>query len=271
MADALSESTFLLFWTWGLWAAIRFLKQGSLGWLPLAIGCSVLAYLTRPEGMLLPAALVASLVVMPFFPATRLSWPRWTAAFGLLVVAPLCVVGPYVAAKGGLGTKPALVRVLGMAAQAPADSVERARPLDPDQGPGKTYLLALKGAAGAVAEAISIPLLPLTFLGVWAARSRAALRADALFLGFIVLGAFLAFVRLHATNGYCTVAPCPAAGTAGNSRRRGGIGVAPAPVAFPGKSLPHEGKTSASNGGPGLCGRGVFRLVRPDALASAEP
>ena len=31
MADALSESTFLLFWCWGLWTAIRFLREGSAG------------------------------------------------------------------------------------------------------------------------------------------------------------------------------------------------------------------------------------------------
>ena len=145
MADALSESTFLLFWTWGLWAAIRFLKEGSLRWLPLLVCCGVLAYLTRPEGMLLPAALVATLLMMPLFPATRLSWRRWGPAFGFLVIAPLCVVGPYVVAKGGLGTKPALARVLGMAAQAPADSVERARPLDPNQSLARTHCAGGEG------------------------------------------------------------------------------------------------------------------------------
>jgi 4-amino-4-deoxy-L-arabinose transferase-like glycosyltransferase len=204
MADALSESTFLLFWTWGLWGAIRFLEQGSLRWLPLLVGSGVLAYLTRPEGMLLPAALVATLLVIPLFPATRLSWRRWGPAFGFLAIAPLCVVGPYVVAKGGVGTKPALARVLGMAAQAPADSVERARPLDPNQSLARTHWLAVKGTAAAVAEAISIPLLPLAVLGLWsglAGPDRARLR---LLLAFIVLGALLAFVRLHATNGYCT-------------------------------------------------------------------
>jgi hypothetical protein len=204
MADAMSESTFLLFWTWGLWAAIRFLKEGSLGWLPLLVGCGVSAYLTRPEGMLLPAALVATLVVMPLFPATRLSWPRWGAAFGFLMVAPLCVVGPYVVAKGGLGTKPALARVLGTASTAPPDSVERARPLDPNQSQAKTYFLAVKGTAGALTGAISIPLLAPVALGIWARRSAKALAATRLFLVFIVLGALLALVRLHATCGYCT-------------------------------------------------------------------
>jgi 4-amino-4-deoxy-L-arabinose transferase-like glycosyltransferase len=33
LADTLSESTFLLFWTWGLWAVLRFLREGTAGWL----------------------------------------------------------------------------------------------------------------------------------------------------------------------------------------------------------------------------------------------
>src|SRR5207249_9770236 len=112
LADVLSEGTFLLFWTWGLWAAVRFLKQGTFGWLPPTIGFGVLAYLSRPEGLLLPAALVATLAMMPLLRSTRLNWPRWWAAVGVLVIGPALLVGPYVAAKGGLGTKPAVARLL---------------------------------------------------------------------------------------------------------------------------------------------------------------
>src|SRR4029077_20577034 len=51
--NVLSETTFLLFWTWGLWASVRFLREGRFRWLPPAIGFGALAYLTRPEGLLL--------------------------------------------------------------------------------------------------------------------------------------------------------------------------------------------------------------------------
>jgi hypothetical protein len=91
-----------------------------------------------------------------------------------------------------------------MAARAPADSVERARLLDPNQTQAKTYLLAVKGTAGAVAESISLPLLPLALLGLWGrglAPGRTRIR---LLLGCVIAGAVLALVRLHATNGYCT-------------------------------------------------------------------
>ena len=36
--NVLSETTFLLFWTWGLWGAVRFLREGRFFWLPLTIG-----------------------------------------------------------------------------------------------------------------------------------------------------------------------------------------------------------------------------------------
>ena len=47
--NVLSESTFLVLWTFGLWAAVRFLREGRFLWLPLAIGFGALAYLTRPD------------------------------------------------------------------------------------------------------------------------------------------------------------------------------------------------------------------------------
>lgn len=204
MADALSEGTFLLFWTWGLWAALRFLRQGAFGWLPLMIAFDGLAYLTRPEGLLLPAAVVATLAAVPLLPSTRLNWPRWWAAVGFLVIGPALLIGPYVAAKGGLGTKPGIARVLGTAPRSAADAVERARPLDPNQGEVETYLVAARVAFGAIRDAASIPLLPLAAIGLWAARPFGARARVWLFLGILFGAAFPALVRLHATGGYCT-------------------------------------------------------------------
>ncbi len=40
-----SETSFLLWWSFGLWAAVRFLREGRFLWLPLAIGLGALAYL----------------------------------------------------------------------------------------------------------------------------------------------------------------------------------------------------------------------------------
>jgi hypothetical protein len=205
-ADALSESTFLFFWTWGLWTALRFLREGKFAWLPPTIALAVLAYLTRPEGLLLPAALVATLGLLPLCRPLRISRARWWAAMGLLVIGPLSLVGPYVAIKGGLGTKPSVARLLGTAPKSPPLAVERQHPLDPAETPTQTYALAAKSVIAAVRDAVSVPLLPLALLGLVRYRSRVpGTRGRTwLFLSIIGLASFLALCRLHATGGYCT-------------------------------------------------------------------
>ena len=166
-ADALSESTFLLFWTWGYWTALRFLREGNFVWLPPTIGLAVLAYLSRPEGLLLPLALAATLGILPLCRGLGLSRSRWWAALGVLVIGPVCLIGPYVAVKGGIGTKPSIARLLGTAPKSLPQAVERQHPLDPEQTAVETGVLAAKAVFEAVRDAVSIPLLPLALLGLF--------------------------------------------------------------------------------------------------------
>lgn len=202
-ADGLSESTFLLGWCWGLWGAVKFLKRGSFGWLVPAILGGLAAYLTRPEGLLLPVALVASLALMPLLPSTRMHWPRWFAAVGLLVVLPALVVGPYAWNKGGLGSKPAIARILGTMPAANADAIERGRVVEGIPSPVKTYAVAAKAAFEAVRNTATVPLLALAAVGLVAAWKVPAPRVR-LFLAILAAGTLFALVRLHATSGYCT-------------------------------------------------------------------
>jgi hypothetical protein len=204
LADVLSEGTFLLFWTWGLYTALRFLRAGSFAWLPPTIGFAALAYLARPEGLLLPMALVACLAAMPVLRSTRMLWPRWWAAVGFLVIGPAILVGPYVAMKGGLGTKPAVARLLGTAPKSAPTAVERQRPLDPDQTTGQTYLLATRAMAEAVRDAVTIPLLPFVVVGFVLAWPPGARARSWLLVTIILVASALALIRLHATGGYCT-------------------------------------------------------------------
>lgn len=204
MGDALSESTFLLFYTWGFWTALRFLRDGRFFWLPPMIGLAALAYLTRPEGLLLPGAMVATLALMPLLHSTRMNWPRWWAAVAFLVVGPMLVVVPYASLKGGIGTKPAVGRLLGTAPRSTPMAVERERPLDPDQSAVKTYAMAGRAVVRAVRGAVTLPLLLLAPLGLHAARRSGSFRPRPwLFLGVVLGSATLALIRLHATGGYC--------------------------------------------------------------------
>lgn len=166
LANVLSESSFLLFWTWGLWAAIRFLREGRFFWLPLTISFGVLAYLSRPEGLLLPMAMVLTLSILPLHRATRINWPRWGAAVAFLLLGSLVLAGPYMALKGGVGTKPAIARVLGLAPGSHPQALERERPLPPAQTTLQTYCLATERMVKVVRGVVSTPLVPLALLGL---------------------------------------------------------------------------------------------------------
>ncbi len=203
-ADALAESTFLFFWTTGCWAALRFLRQGRMSWLAAAVGMAALAYLTRPEGLLLPLALVGTLFLMVLVPPARWPWQIWIRAVSFLLVGPLLLVGPYMAVKGGVGTKPAVGRLLGLAARSHALAVERERPLDPRQSTVTTYLIAGRSAFRSIAVAVPPPYLLLAILSFLSSGSRRGWSRPGLFLGCILGGWLLALIRLHATSGYCT-------------------------------------------------------------------
>lgn len=203
--NVLSESTFLLFWLWGLWAAVRFLRDGRFIWLPPAIAFGALAYLTRPEGLLLHLSLVTTLLLLPLHRVTRIYWPRWGAAVALLVLGPAVLVGPYVFWKGGLGTKPAVARVLGTMPDSPPAALERERPLPAGQTAVQTYTLAASRALKALKGAVTWPLIPLAIVGLVVAGRGAERARTWLFLGVVVAISMGGLVRLHATGGYCTV------------------------------------------------------------------
>jgi 4-amino-4-deoxy-L-arabinose transferase-like glycosyltransferase len=205
VVNVLSETTFLLWWTFGLWAAVRFLREGRFLWLPLATAFGALAYLTRPEGMLLPAALLATLLILPVLRATRINWPRWWRALAFLAGGLVLCVGPYIVVKGGLGTKPGIARVLGLAPRSDALGLEREKPLAGDQSALETYRVATIRMLRVFRAAVTPPLFPLALLGIPLAIWKTSRLRAWLFLGIVLAASAAALVRLHATGGYCTV------------------------------------------------------------------
>jgi hypothetical protein len=204
LADALSESTFLLFFCFGLWCALRFLRAGATGWLGPLVIASVLAYLTRPEAIVLPASLGLTIIVTGCFASLRLPARRWMWAMAILVVGPVIVAGPFVLVKGGISTKPSMKRILGLAPGATPMAIERERPLDADQSVAKTVLIATKAMMRSVEGAATLPLLVFAAAGIAAGWSSPAKRRDWVLLGTIMGASALAMVRLHALAGYCT-------------------------------------------------------------------
>jgi hypothetical protein len=202
--NVLSESTFLLFWTWGLWGAIRFLREGRFVWLPPTIACGALAYLTRPEGILLHLALVGTLVLLPVHKLTRINWPRWWAALAFLVLGPMLLVGPYVVAKGGIGTRPAVARLIGVEPAAPSTALEREDLPAPGASAAWTYTVATVGVLKACQGVLPWPIAALSVLGLAIWRPVQERARVGLLLGLIVAGALVGLVRLYATAGYCS-------------------------------------------------------------------
>jgi 4-amino-4-deoxy-L-arabinose transferase-like glycosyltransferase len=204
MGDAMSESLFLLFLFSGVWTSIRFLKEGRFSWLPPTILFAALAFWVRPDALVLPAALVATLGVIPLMRSTRLLWPRWWKAVAFLVIGPACLIAPILASKGSLATKPAVMRVLGLGPRSAALAVERKVPLDPNQSTAKTYVLAARAMAMAVRDSVTIPLLPLALLGLILSWPPGERGRPWVFLSILMVAWGLALIRLHATGGYCT-------------------------------------------------------------------
>jgi hypothetical protein len=204
LADALSEGTFLLFWSIGAWAGLKLLRTGRLAWLVPVVVATALAYLTRPEGLVILMSLVAALVVLTFRPSLEFPAAAGRWALGLLLVGSLAAAGPFMLLKGGISSKPSISRLLGLAPKADAMAVERERPLDPEQNVSTTIFLAAKALFKAVARAATIPLLLLAPLGITASCRTAAERRAWLFLGIMLGLAALSLMRVHALAGYCT-------------------------------------------------------------------
>jgi hypothetical protein len=117
----------------------------------------------------------------------------------------MALAGPFMALKGGPGTKPAIARVLGLAPASHPQALERERPLPLDQTSLTTYLLATGRMTRVIRLALTTPLLLLAFLGLWIAPAVPSRARVSLFFAVILLASAVGLVRLHATGGYCTV------------------------------------------------------------------
>jgi hypothetical protein len=153
---------------------------------------------------LLPAALAAAILFMPALRTANLNWPRWWAAVGVMIVGPLLVAGPLLYSKGGIGTKPAIARILGTAPKSGAEAVERNRPLEEAESPVRTYAAAAKAAFEATRDATTLPVLLLGLFGVWKSRVWRERPRQSLLAGIVMTASALALIRLHATGGYCS-------------------------------------------------------------------
>ncbi len=106
LGDGLSEGLFLLWSASSLLFAARGLRAGCPACFVLCGLFGGLAYLTRPEGLILVLATSLVLVAMQFWPAWRCTWERLTVRIACLVVPAVLVSLPFVLTIGRLTVKP---------------------------------------------------------------------------------------------------------------------------------------------------------------------
>jgi hypothetical protein len=105
-SDGLSDGLFLLLLATALLLAVRALRRGSVAQLALCGLASGLAYLGRPEGLIVVGVALLVLGGMQLVRRERWPWRRALAgSLGLLAGAAV-VAGPYMATIGGLTVKP---------------------------------------------------------------------------------------------------------------------------------------------------------------------
>ena len=117
LSDALSEGIWLLLTVTALLIALwAFRNRSWIGFGASGI-CSGLAYLARPEGMLVAAAIGAVLVGAQLAPRWRVRWPRTLACAASLSLGAFAVAAPYCMVIGRITNKTTGIEVLQAAKQ----------------------------------------------------------------------------------------------------------------------------------------------------------
>jgi 4-amino-4-deoxy-L-arabinose transferase-like glycosyltransferase len=111
--DGLSDALFLLTAAAALAFAVAALRRRSPIQLALCGLCTGLAYLARPEGLLVAPAVLLVLAAEQVLRARRWPWRRALAGAVCLLVPLAAVSGPYIAAIGKLTVKPTPQKLLG--------------------------------------------------------------------------------------------------------------------------------------------------------------
>jgi hypothetical protein len=111
LSDGLSEALYLLLVSTALVIAVLAFRNWRPGYFVLCGLTAGLAYLTRPEGILLVAA--TGLVLVALCVAQRRSLKQFTVCAGGLVVAAGLVGSPYVLATGHFTGKPSFGQMIG--------------------------------------------------------------------------------------------------------------------------------------------------------------
>ncbi len=224
MADGLSEPLFLLCVSAALLFAVRALRTGSAPAFALAGLASGLAYLTRPEGLVVVGTTGLVLVVAQFRARWRHPWRRFLLGGAALAVGTLLVAGPFMKLIGGFTVKntarwvsdPRVLAHPPEAGQAQAEVCSSprvsARPVlwavwwgdkhSPQEGPSARSLWALRALGAVLAKAFFYVFWVPAVLGLWWCRDRFRQAPGAWVLALTSLLIALVLYRVARLMGY---------------------------------------------------------------------
>lgn len=126
-SDVLTESLFLLLTATALFYGVKALRSRSMRAFALCGLFTGLAYLTRPEGLLVALSAAAVLLFVQWIPELRRPWTETVRHAAALTLGAACVALPYMVVIGGVSMKPNAARLLGTP-DAEADPESRAEP-----------------------------------------------------------------------------------------------------------------------------------------------
>lgn len=106
LSDGISEPLFLLFLVSGLLQCVHAVRDRTIGRSVLAGLFTGLAYLTRPEGLLILPAFGLVLIAMQCRREWRCSWPRFVACGVACLISTSLVGAAYVVIVGHITNKP---------------------------------------------------------------------------------------------------------------------------------------------------------------------
>ena len=113
LSDGLSEPVYLLLIVSGLLHAVQAVRKRSWQRAALCGFFAGLAYLTRPEGVLILAAGAAGLILLQFRNDWRCSWKQFYACGTAMTLAALLAGSPFVIATGRISNKPIYFQLTG--------------------------------------------------------------------------------------------------------------------------------------------------------------
>lgn len=207
LADGLTEATFLLFATSGLFWGVVALRQPGR---PLAFAltglCGGLAYLTRPEGAVIVAATGIVLLAGQAVRAWRRSWRDCVVSGAALSAAALLLAMPFIACTGKLTVKPTADRV--------RNDLVDARPsatcgplfavwiVDDTKPPSERFWWGFYALGTQIGKGTFYVGWALALLGLWWSRERFRSHPGLWMMALVCLGIGYALWRVAVVVGY---------------------------------------------------------------------